>query len=40
MQHKLGVADSIIKATAELYNAKLITSDQDFEGLEGVVYIK
>ncbi len=38
-QHRLAMADSIIYATAEACDAKLITSDKDFKGLPGVEYI-
>jgi predicted nucleic acid-binding protein len=37
---KLPLADSVILATARLKNAKILTQDADFEGLEGVEYIK
>lgn len=37
--HKLPLADSVILATARLYNATLWTQDQDFEGLPGVRYL-
>ena len=37
---KLPLADSIILATARNYQATLWTQDEDFEGLEGVNYIK
>lgn len=39
-ESKLGMADSIIYATARLHNATLWTQDEHFEGLEGVRYIK
>ena len=38
VQYKLPLADSIIFATAQKYNAKLWTQDNDFEGLQGVEY--
>jgi predicted nucleic acid-binding protein len=34
--HKLPLADSIIFATAQRYDATLWTQDQDFDGLPGV----
>ena len=37
---KLAMADSIILATAQLYNATLWTQDADFEGLESVRYVE
>lgn len=40
MEKKFGMADSIIEATANAYNAKIVTSDPDFEGTAGVVFIK
>ena len=33
---KLGAMDALIYATAQMKNAKLITGDNDFRGLEGV----
>ncbi|GMQ81045.1 MAG: hypothetical protein BMS9Abin05_0475 [Rhodothermia bacterium] len=36
----LPMADSIILATARLYQATLWTQDSDFDGLEGVNYIE
>lgn len=37
-EHKLGMADSIILATAEEYGATIWTQDADFKGLPGVKY--
>jgi predicted nucleic acid-binding protein len=37
-QHKLPMADSIIYATAVLYDAKLYTQDKHFENLDRVRY--
>ncbi len=37
--HKLPMADSIILATARLYDAQLWTQDADFKGLPDVNYI-
>lgn len=37
--HKLPLADSIIFATAQKYDAILWTQDDDFKGLENVRYI-
>ena len=34
--HKIPAADSILYATAKLNNAKLITADNDFRGLDNV----
>lgn len=39
IEHKLPMADAIILATARLYDAEVVTSDADFEGLPGVTYI-
>lgn len=36
----LSMADSIVKATAELHGAKIITSDRDFEGLDNIELVK
>ena len=37
--HRLPLADSVIFATARMFNATVWTEDRDFEGLEGVRYI-
>ena len=37
---KLPMADSVILATARAHNAILWTQDSDFQGLEGVRYIR
>jgi predicted nucleic acid-binding protein len=37
---KLPMADSIILATARAHDATVWTQDEDFEGIEGVQYIK
>ena len=37
---KIPMADSIMLATAREYDAMLWTQDSDFEGLDGVEYIK
>ena len=36
---KLPMADAIILATARAFEAEVITSDSDFEGVPGVTYI-
>ena len=38
LKHKLPLADSIIYATVEKFDATLWTQDSDFEGLPGVKY--
>ncbi len=38
IEHKLPLADSIIYATAQKYEATLWTQDADFKGLEGVKF--
>jgi predicted nucleic acid-binding protein len=38
-QHRLAMADSIIAATARVYDATLWTQDEHFEHLDGVQYI-
>ena len=40
LEHRLPMADSIILATARARGATLWTQDSDFEGLEGVEYVK
>lgn len=39
LEHKLPMADAIILATAQLYEAEVVTSDADFEDVPGVTYI-
>lgn len=38
LAHKLPLADSIMLATAQAYDAVLWTQDRDFEGISGVQY--
>jgi predicted nucleic acid-binding protein len=33
------MADAIVLATGQMYEAEVITSDADFEGVPGVTYI-
>ena len=40
LAHHLAMADAIVYATALTYQAKVVTSDSDFENLEGVIYLK
>ena len=40
LQLRLPMADSIILATAQAYDATLWTQDVDFEGVEGVRYVR
>ena len=39
LKYKLGIADSVILATAKNLNAKLVTGDPDFKNIEGVIFI-
>jgi predicted nucleic acid-binding protein len=39
LEHEMPMADSIILATARLYEATLWTQDSDFEGIDGVQHI-
>ena len=39
LETKLPMADAIILATARMFNAEVITSDADFEGIRGVTFI-
>jgi predicted nucleic acid-binding protein len=39
LKNKIPMADSIIAATAALYEAVIWTQDEDFKALEGVKYI-
>src|SRR5947209_13509976 len=38
-EFKLPMADAIILATARMYEAEVVTSDSDFDGVPGVTYI-
>ena len=40
LEHKLPLADSVMLATAQAYNATLWTQDADFEEIEGVRFIR
>jgi predicted nucleic acid-binding protein len=39
LKQKLPMADAIILTTAKKYNAKVITSDNHFKGLDSVIFI-
>lgn len=39
IEHKLPMADAIILATAQMFEADVITSDADFEHAPGVIYL-
>jgi predicted nucleic acid-binding protein len=39
LEYKLPMADAIILATGRFFNAEVVTSDADFEGVPGVTYI-
>lgn len=39
IKHKLGIADSVVLATARSLSAGLVTGDPDFEKMDGVVFI-
>lgn len=39
LEHGLAMADSLVLATASLHHAELVTSDRDFEGIDGVTYL-
>lgn len=40
LEHRLAMADSLIYATAILHDVTVITSDPDFKGLPGVIYLE
>jgi len=40
IEYGLAMADAIVLATAHLLDAELVTSDADFEGLEGVTFLE
>ncbi|MEA2604765.1 MAG: hypothetical protein QOF89_5757 [Acidobacteriota bacterium] len=39
LEHRLAMADAVVYATAQLRDLVLITSDDDFEDLPGVLYL-
>lgn len=39
LEHGLAMADAIVLATARRFQAELVTSDRDFEALDGVTYL-
>jgi predicted nucleic acid-binding protein len=39
LAHGLAMADAIVLATARMCRAELVTSDADFEGIDGVTYL-
>lgn len=40
LEHRLAMADSLIYATAVLHRVEVVTSDPDFVGLPGVIYLE
>lgn len=40
IEHKLAMADAIVLATARLNEAEVMTSDADFSGISGVIYVQ
>jgi predicted nucleic acid-binding protein len=39
LEHKLAMADAIVLATARMHGAEVVTSDSDFRGVPGVIYV-
>lgn len=39
LEHGLAMADAIVLATARQFGAELVTSDRDFQGMQGVTYL-
>jgi toxin FitB len=39
IKYKLGIADSVVLATAKQFNAKVVTGDPDFKKIDGVLFI-
>jgi len=39
LEHRLAMADAMVYATADIYKARLITSDVDFKNLPHVTYL-
>ena len=40
LEHRLAMADALVLATARKFQAELVTSDRDFEGVSGVTYLR
>jgi len=40
LEHRLAMADALIYATAILHQVTVVTSDPDFMGLPGVIYLE
>jgi predicted nucleic acid-binding protein len=40
LEKGLAMADALVLATARKFDAELITSDRDFDGISGVTYLK
>lgn len=39
LEHGLAMADAMVLATARQFRAELVTSDRDFDGIDGVTYL-
>ncbi|HVC58014.1 MAG TPA: type II toxin-antitoxin system VapC family toxin [Candidatus Acidoferrales bacterium] len=39
LRHKMGIADSVVLATARHANGKVVTGDPDFKDIDGVIFI-
>lgn len=39
LEYGLAMADAIVLATARQFGAELVTSDRDFQGMQGVTYL-
>jgi predicted nucleic acid-binding protein len=39
LEHGLAMADAMVLATARRFSAELVTSDADFNGIDGVAYL-
>jgi toxin FitB len=40
LRHKLAMADALVYATARRYDATLVTTDSDFDGLTDAVIVR
>ena len=40
LKHDLPIIDSLIYATSQLHNSSLLTLDNDFRGLNGVIFLE
>jgi toxin FitB len=39
LEHGLAMADAMVLATARQFGVELVTSDRDFDGIDGVTFL-